>query len=319
MAGSGVTGRAFGWINVINGVPGTSSYALWRQAVAEYRNLRDALPTTFSDARSGSLLWKATSEETEQFAELHRNAGERIDLLQRSAIQKLEPRLRQVPNLAAFSPNDLALDPMQLAKDLVTAASAAGASTRFGAAVSAIDAVNGKVSGIRVGDEKIAIDIVVIAAGAGVHMLADRLGVQTGLRTSPALLLRYACDCRIINHILRSPQLEIRQASDSTLLVAKSYIDNGDENGPRLVGEKMLAVMKEELDLPNEPALKGAQIGDRPVFADGLPRFGFLPEISGLYLAVGHPGVTLAPLIGRLTAEEILEGRNLNSARLSLE
>lgn len=127
MPGSGVTGGAFGWINVINGVPDNSSYALRREAVAEYRSLKDALPTAFSRARSGSVLWETTAQETEQFAELHRNAGERIELLQRSALQKLEPRLRQVPDLAAFSPDDLALDPMRLAGDLVTAAVAAGA------------------------------------------------------------------------------------------------------------------------------------------------------------------------------------------------
>ncbi len=208
---------------------------------------------------------------------------------------------------------------MQLAGDLVTAAIAAGASTRFGAVVGAIDTVNSKVSGIQVGNERTAADIAVVAAGAGVCALTDRLGVQTGLTTSPTLLLRYACDRPTIDHILRGPRLEIRQASDSTLLVAKSYVDNGDENDPRLIGEKMLAVMKDELDLPDELALKSAQIGDRPVFGDGLPRVGFLPEIGGLHLAVGHPGVILAPLMGRLTAEEILQGGSANSTpRFSL-
>ncbi|UWU13897.1 FAD-binding oxidoreductase [Rhizobium sullae] len=318
MPGSGVTGKAFGWVNVINGTPGDNSYALWREAVAEFRNLKDALPTAFSRARSGTLLWKATAQETEQFAELHRSAGENVELLQRSALLELEPRLREVPDLAAFSPNDLALDPMRLAGDLVAAAIAAGGSTRFGAAVCAIDTINGKVSGVRVGDEIIAADVVVVAAGAGVLPLTDRLGVQTGLTTSPALLLRYACNRPIINYILRGPRLEIRQASDSTLLVAKSYVENGDENGPRLIGEKMLTVMKDELDLPDEVELKSAEIGDRPIFADGLPRLGFLQEIGSLYLAVGHPGVILAPLIGRMTAEELLEGRNANSTHSPL-
>lgn len=175
--------------------------------------------------------------------------------------------------------------------------------------------VHRRMSPFNIGDEKIAADVVVVAAGAGVHTLTDRLGIQTGLTTSPALLLRYVCDRPIINHILRGPRLEIRQASDSTLLVAKSYVENGDENGPRLIGEKMLAVMKDELDLPNEVALKSAEIGDRPVFADGLPRLGFLTEIGNLYLAVGHPGVILAPLIGRMTSEEILERRNANTTR----
>jgi hypothetical protein len=55
--------------------------------------------------------------------------------------------------------------------------------------------------------------------------------------------------------------------------------------------------------------LASTDVGDRPIFADGLPRRGFLPQVDGLYIAVGHPGVILAPLIGRLTAEEILDGR----------
>jgi hypothetical protein len=39
----------------------------------------DALPS--ESARPGSLMWKGTAEETEQFEELHRKAGERIESL----------------------------------------------------------------------------------------------------------------------------------------------------------------------------------------------------------------------------------------------
>jgi len=45
------------------------------------------------------------------------------------------------------------------------------------------------------------------------------------------------------------------------------------------------------------------------MFADGLPRLGFLQQVEKLYVAAGHPGVILAPLIGRLAAEEILDER----------
>lgn len=62
----------------------------------------------------------------------------------------------------------------------------------------------------------------------------------------------------------------------------------------------MLVTMKEELVLPEGVKMISAEVGERPVFADGLPRFGFLPEIGNLFIAVGHPGVILAPLIGRL-------------------
>ena len=40
-----------------------------------------------------------------------------------------------------------------------------------------------------------------------------------------------------------------------------------------------------------------------------MPRLGFLTGVDGLYVAVGHPGVILAPLLGRFSAEEIVDGR----------
>lgn len=58
--GCGVTGRAFGWVNVINGTPGHASYPLWRDAVAEYQLLKASLPEALSNARAGSLIWRAT-------------------------------------------------------------------------------------------------------------------------------------------------------------------------------------------------------------------------------------------------------------------
>jgi glycine/D-amino acid oxidase-like deaminating enzyme len=39
---------------------------------------------------------------------------------------------------------------------------------------------------------------------------------------------------------------------------------------------------------------------------DELPVMGALPGLADLYVAVTHSGVTLAPIIGRLTAEEVL-------------
>ncbi|MCW0000372.1 FAD-binding oxidoreductase [Pararhizobium sp. YC-54] len=307
--GSGVTGRAFGWINVINGTPGHASYALWREAVAEYQLLKSALPEALSDARAGSLTWRATPQETEQLADLHKRAGEDVELLKRSVVAEWEPRLRRVPECAVFSRNDLALDPKRLAGTYVAAALAAGASARFDEKVAAIETANGRVTGIRVSDGTLKADVIVMAAGSATNVLVGELGIDTGIETSPALLLRYTCSMPVVGRILRGPRLEVRQAGDNTLLVAKSYVENGAENGPQAIGERTLAVMKDELDLPDNVMLASAEVGDRPIFADGLPRLGFLPQVHGLYVAAGHPGVILAPLVGRLTAEEIVDGR----------
>jgi glycine/D-amino acid oxidase-like deaminating enzyme len=47
------------------------------------------------------------------------------------------------------------------------------------------------------------------------------------------------------------------------------------------------------------------KIGVRPMPQDERPIVGPVPGISGFYVAVTHSGVTLAPLVGQLVAQEI--------------
>lgn len=48
----------------------------------------------------------------------------------------------------------------------------------------------------------------------------------------------------------------------------------------------------------------------RPMPADGLPIVGSVPGVPGAYLLASHSGVTLAPLLSQLLADEIITGRN---------
>ena len=41
--------------------------------------------------------------------------------------------------------------------------------------------------------------------------------------------------------------------------------------------------------------------------SDRLPILGPLPWLDSLYLAVSHSGVTLAPILGRLVAQEVAD------------
>jgi len=54
---------------------------------------------------------------------------------------------------------------------------------------------------------------------------------------------------------------------------------------------------------------RSARVGVRPMPVDGTPIVGPLPGVRGVYLAVMHSGVTLAPVVGHLVGEEILTGR----------
>ena len=53
---------------------------------------------------------------------------------------------------------------------------------------------------------------------------------------------------------------------------------------------------------------EAARIGTRALTADGHPALGYMPGTDNLYMAVTHSGITLAPLVGRLVAEEVTGG-----------
>ncbi len=308
---SGVTGRAFGWINVVNGKPldDPAGYRLLREGVAEYRRLGSILPEALRDARPGSLLWLETGEATEALVRAHQAAGAAVELVDAEKIAQWEPQLSEIPPCAAFSPGDLALSPAVLAEAFAKAAMVAGATMRFGERVIAVETLNGRVTGVRTANGVLPSDIVVIAAGTASNDLTGALGGQIGVESSPSILLRYAAPGPFISRILRGPGLEIRQWHDHSLFVATSYIDGTAENSPEAIGRRTLEKMKRRFAMPDGVRLTDAVVGHRPIFPDGLPRLGFLPRVEGAYVAVGHPGVILAPLMGRLAAEEIIDGR----------
>ena len=57
-----------------------------------------------------------------------------------------------------------------------------------------------------------------------------------------------------------------------------------------------------------ELELLSTRVGVRPMPADGEPIVGPVAEVPGLYLAVMHSAVTLAPAVGRLVARELIDG-----------
>ena len=305
--GSGVTARAFGWVNIINIAPGAVNYGLVQEALAEYARLQADLPGGFTAARPGSLFWLESSAETEAFAAAHRAAGTDVELVDAATIAAWEPNLLEPPACAVFSPRDLALDPARLSRDLIDAA---GVTAILRRKVESLILSGDRVSGVCFADGgAIEADLVILAGGTAVDRLTENLSFRTGVEASPSIILRYRCPEPVAKRILRGPGLEIRQSADNMLHVAKGYIDDTAENAPEKVGERILKVMHERLRLPEGVTLVEAVAGYRPFFSDGMPRLGFLPGVEGAYAAVGHPGVILAPLLGRLASDHVLEGR----------
>ncbi|MDE1994945.1 MAG: FAD-binding oxidoreductase [Rhizobiaceae bacterium] len=308
---SGVTGKAFGWVNLINGEPVSNygSYRIRREGISEYQRLKAALPAALRDARPGSLVWRATSAETEALVRDHRAAGATMELVDSKTIAWWEPALRDVPECAAYSPDDLALDPAHLNRTFVDAALGFGARMNFGEKIVGLEAANGRVVAVRTAERAVSADVVVVAGGTSIDTLISPFGTAIGVESSPAVLLQYSADRPFLHRILNGPDLEVRQRPDNSLLVATGYYGDSEENGPMAIGRRMLDLMHRKFAMPEGVELRHAEVGYRPFFTDGFPRLGFLPGVDGLYVAAAHPGIILAPLLGRLATEEIIEGQ----------
>jgi glycine/D-amino acid oxidase-like deaminating enzyme len=72
--------------------------------------------------------------------------------------------------------------------------------------------------------------------------------------------------------------------------------------------ERTLAAVRSTFLGAEGVELLSSRTGLRPMPADGEPIIGPVPEVPGLYVAVLHAAIALAPVIGRLVARELVDG-----------
>ncbi len=305
----GVTGAAFGWINSIHGTPqDQAAFALLLQGLEDFERLALELPELLLPARRGSFIWHEREEDTLALFERHTHAGSNVELVEPRKIGALEPSLRQRPSLAVLSPRDIAVSPVHLTRVMLAAAEALGCVVHYQQSVSALIQTQGRLSGVVLPNGTWEADCVILAAGPQTTMLAHSIGISLEVDRSPAVLLRYSCEAQFIERIINTPVLEIRQQGDGMLLVAKSLRAGMAEDNFQSVSQKVRDVIIDTFDVPSPIQFHSALVGHRPIAPNGLPLFGPAADVAGLHIVVGHPGVILAPLLGRLTSELITSG-----------
>ncbi|MFC7288162.1 NAD(P)/FAD-dependent oxidoreductase [Herminiimonas glaciei] len=302
---STATASSFGWVGASASTPSDNpeAFAARLKALEEFARIERELGPLPIAAR-GALLWQATEDETGSMIAEHRAAGTRIECLSRVQIAIREPRLATLPPLAAWAPDDFALEPAAFARQLVAAAKAAGAYVRQGA-VDAIETAGGQITGVLMAGQKIATDVVVLANGYGARTIAFTVGVDLPIHESPAVLIRFGVEAGIIRHLLCAPEIELRPALGGGLISAADYPENGEAGLPALATSTG-DVIAQLLGMATTPPLLSINAAQRPMTADAVPLCGHVGQINGLYALVAHPGVILAPLLGRRCAEAIL-------------
>jgi glycine/D-amino acid oxidase-like deaminating enzyme len=300
------TPRSWAWINASWGH--SEPYVRLRmQSMEDWRRLPAEVPG-LEVSWCGGLVWDLPSDDLTAFVAERQAQGYDIRLVDGTEAAALEPALAALPDLAAHSPAEGAIEPLDATRALLADAERRGARLAVGQPVERLLIEGGRVAGLRLADgTEIRADHVVLAAGAATSALAAQAGVELPVDDPPGLLVSTQPMPPLLNGLVVGPGLELRQLRDGRLLGSGHYAGTDPGEDPVGVAHTLLEAIRAGLKDGKHLNLGGYTIGHRPVPRDGVPIVG--ETAPGLHVAVTHSGVTLAPALGRLIAEEVLTGR----------
>ena len=197
-----------------------------------------------------------------------------------------------------------------LACRLIDDALQRGATMLAGQPVTDVVLRNDIVAGVVLGGkEHLVVDAVVNAAGPAGHEVAGFIGRALPMIDEPGLIARLRCARVPVRRAMHAPHVQIRPDGDGRVVLHSRDIDA--RIGQFSVAE--LAVAIRDLAIDVVPALATAEPIDarlawRPLPVDRLPSIGAVSGVRGYFEAVTHGGITLGVVLGRLLAQEIIDG-----------
>ena len=303
----GVATRAsWAWINASWGNP-EPYFRLRIRSIAHWHTLQAEIPALAIDW-CGGLIWDLAPEELDAYAAERAKWGHPLTPVSQAEILALEPNLTTVPEHAYRAPGEGMLEPLATARVLLDAARALGAEVLAETPVKWLAEEHGRVVGVMTDVGVIHADETVVAAGAQAAKLLDSVGL-TLIMSSPVGLLSHSRPApRLLNGLVMTPGLHIRQTAEGRIVAGTDFAGADPEGN----AEGLAADLQSKV----EAMVKGAEglgldfytVGYRPTPADGFSAIGRPHRKNGLYLAVTHSGVTLAPALGLFAAQELLAG-----------
>ncbi|OHV87749.1 NAD(P)/FAD-dependent oxidoreductase [Mesorhizobium sp. ORS 3428] len=304
-AGGVATPNSFAWINASWGNPETY-FRLRIRAMAEWKRLAHDLPG-LPLAWCGGLCWDLRADRLEAYAAEHSSWGYGIERVGREQSARIEPNLAELPDFALYVAEEGVAEPVATAKALLADAERRGARIVAGT-VDGLTLSDGKVTGVGVSGVAIAADEVVIAAGAGAAAIASTAGVKLPIETPPGLIVHSRPYRKLLNGLVLAEKLHMRQTAEGRIIAGSDFGGGDPGENPEATARELFAAMKAVLRGADGLEFDFHTVGYRPTPVDGFPIVSRADGVGGLYLAVTHSGITLAPAIGLFATREILDG-----------
>lgn len=299
--GGVATPCSFAWINASFGNP-EPYFRLRHRSMAEWRRLQGEVPD-LPLSWVGGLKWDMPAADMATYVERNGGWGYGVRRVDRDEAARLEPNVAAPPDAAVYVAEEGAVEPDQAARVLL-----AGADLRQATVTGLLLAV-GKVTGVETDKGRLDADHVVLAAGAATAELAAQAGVNLPVETMPGLLVHSRPCRKLLNGLVMAPQLHVRQTLDGRLVSGADFGGSDPGVEPEDEARQVFARMRALLRGADDLEFARYSVGHRPIPADRFPAVGPAPGVAGLYVAVMHSGITLAPAVGLFAAEEIVAGR----------
>ncbi|MBW4697518.1 MAG: FAD-binding oxidoreductase [Aphanocapsa lilacina HA4352-LM1] len=333
---AGTTGCTFGWLNATAKTTDWTYHRLNARGMAVYTELEARWGREALGMRGGGYLaWvggddaQAVDRLCDQIRRLQQ-WDYPAELLELDTMQLLEPQVRFPSTaLGLFAPADRWVEAPVLARFFAGRVRSLGGEIRENCPALAFryDAT-GRLAAVMSSQGEITAARAVLAGGIHLPTLVrmaarDPLDSERfAVRRVPGLLVQTppGSALGLIERLvepLDGSGLHLRPTPAGGVMLGADGID--ERLGDVAPGEEPLALAAEllrsaarhlkALDAPGLAARSQIGVGVRPVPADGFPIVGPLASAPDVYGVVTHSGITLAPLLGRLLAEEIATGR----------
>ena len=324
--GSGASSHSFAWINAGAKEPigyhnlNRRSLEMWTRFAAAIGDGGD--PDNVGLRWGGKVSWESEPSAADGLVARVRQLqfwGYPTRLVDAKELQDLEPALDAGPVAAAeYSPNEGQVEPQMVVDACLRRLRERGCEIETRTAFRGFrQRDDGRIFGVETASVGRDVDAVVLAAGTDTTRLAALAGVNVPQARSPGVVIRTDPLPPLLHNVpvVYAPalgdgrrEIHLRQCADGRMMIGEGDQESLAEDDSQAHAGDLLERASRYL-----PGLQGARaipvpVGWRPMPLDGYPVMGFASEAPNLYVALTHSGVTLAPVLSQLAAQEICDG-----------
>lgn len=307
---SGASGLNMGYVNISAKKP--ASYTWFSKMSADlYPDFNAALGGDIEYERNGSLFVAESEEQMQELAqcvsERNQVQGLNMQLLETKDLRKLEPALSpQLPG-GYWAPADGGVNPLKLTRILARESARKGARILTGTEVTGIDVRSGRIEEVITKTMKIATRVVVNAAGIHAPGIARMVGLSIPINPERGQVVITEALPRILYRAVG----DYKQFAQGQFLIGTTN-EQGIGEDTQVTSPMISSRVRRALRII--PALEKARgirfaAALRPMPPDRLPIYQKMEEVDDFYVAVGHSGMTLAPITGRIFCDWITRGK----------